>query len=369
VARPYGFVQAKLTVGPANDRFEQEADAVADRVMGMEDAPTGTVGGGCAGCQADTTVDGQHLIRRALLEPEEMVDSAFPPPGSGLPEELALQRSATVPSAAGVAVTPHYATALQHAIAGGGQALASATRLAMEGRFDRDFSSVRIHSDGRAAGLARQIDARAFTLGRDIFFGAGEYAPTAHAGRRLLAHELAHVVQQSDGGESLQLRRTPCSRYPGYDASIDRFTYNCSGLALRTYVFTGTVPATNASMAQEFTNLSSPHGNCAPGKVKFWLWQYDMRFEDDQGTLIQSAQPDFHIVGARVNSAGNEPTNVYSKNGRRPIHGPGTGASFRPAAREPALNNNDVPTQTPAGRPIYKVRTNMSEQINCGNCL
>ncbi len=66
----------------------------------------------------------------------------------------------------------------------------------MESRFGTTLDDVRIHSDVTANGLARDMDARAFTIGRDIFFGAGELAPDKPAGRHLLAHELAHVLQQ-----------------------------------------------------------------------------------------------------------------------------------------------------------------------------
>jgi hypothetical protein len=69
----------------------------------------------------------------------------------------------------------------------------------MEGRFGHDFSRVRLHVDARAAAAAEAVDSFAYTVGRDIVFGPGQYAPETRAGRRLLAHELAHVVQQGGG--------------------------------------------------------------------------------------------------------------------------------------------------------------------------
>ena len=83
-------------------------------------------------------------------------------------------------------------------LAGRGQPLPNDVRSFFEPRFGHDFSSVRIHSDQRAADLAAEHDARAFTVKRDIVFGPGEYQPTTPAGRHLLAHELTHVVQQAD---------------------------------------------------------------------------------------------------------------------------------------------------------------------------
>lgn len=89
----------------------------------------------------------------------------------------------------------------------GGQPLPASERTFFEPRFGHDFSHVRIHSDSQAAELARAVNARAFAVGKDVVFGTGEYAPGKVLGRRLLAHELTHVVQQSgDAPGTGQLR-------------------------------------------------------------------------------------------------------------------------------------------------------------------
>jgi hypothetical protein len=72
----------------------------------------------------------------------------------------------------------------------------------MEARFRSDFSRVRIHVDGQAATSAERLNAAAYAIGQHIVFGRGQYAPSTEAGRRLLAHELAHVVQQGDGASA-----------------------------------------------------------------------------------------------------------------------------------------------------------------------
>lgn len=79
---------------------------------------------------------------------------------------------------------------------GHGEPLAPGLRRALEPQFGHDFSSVRVHADGRAAAAADAVQAQAFTLGADIVFGQGQFAPGSSSGRRLLAHELTHVVQQ-----------------------------------------------------------------------------------------------------------------------------------------------------------------------------
>ncbi|MFQ5855834.1 MAG: DUF4157 domain-containing protein [Anaerolineae bacterium] len=90
-----------------------------------------------------------------------------------------------------------------------GRPLDPAVQLDLEPRFGRSFADVRVHTDTKAAQLARGLNAQAFTRGQDIYFGAGQYAPTTSGGRHLLAHELAHVVQQAPNGD---LRRCPSNQ-------------------------------------------------------------------------------------------------------------------------------------------------------------
>ena len=88
-----------------------------------------------------------------------------------------------------------------------GQPLDAVTRAYFEPRFNRDFGKVCVHTDGRAAEAASAVQARAFTLGHDIVFGQGQYAPSTSRGARLLAHELTHVVQQSSSASPTALQR------------------------------------------------------------------------------------------------------------------------------------------------------------------
>ena len=91
-----------------------------------------------------------------------------------------------------------------------GQPLDGATRAYFEPRFGHDFSRVRIHADARANESAQSVNALAYTVGRNVVFGAGQYQPDAASGRRLLAHELTHVVQQGSFTETpLQLKIGP----------------------------------------------------------------------------------------------------------------------------------------------------------------
>ncbi|MGI8587618.1 MAG: eCIS core domain-containing protein [Chloroflexia bacterium] len=103
-----------------------------------------------------------------------------------------LQRAAVHPGPA-----PEVPPIVHDVLRSPGQPLDAGTRAFMEPRFGHDFSGVRVHTDGRATQSAGAVNALAYTVGRDVVFGAGQYAPGTRAGRQLLAHELTHVVQQA----------------------------------------------------------------------------------------------------------------------------------------------------------------------------
>jgi hypothetical protein len=169
-------VQAKLEVGSAADTHEQEADRIATQVMHMPEPLAGRAcacGGRCRSWQASQE-----------------------PPGRGI---MPAGEAAAPPAVGEVLRSP-------------GQALDPATRAFMEPRLGRDFSTVRVHADGAAAASASSLNARAYTAGPHIVFASGEYEPRTAEGGRLLAHELAHVVQQSGGGAVVQ--RAPAPENP-----------------------------------------------------------------------------------------------------------------------------------------------------------
>jgi hypothetical protein len=151
-------LMTKLAIETPGDAFEAEADRIADEVMRMTEAE--------------------------LPRPRETSDRARRP------------RRKAVSSAATINVP----RSVQRALASPGQALDPATRAFMEPRFNRDLSAVRIHNDTNADLAARDLGALAFAFGAHVAFRAGRYSPHSNAGRRLLAHELTHVLQQSADG-------------------------------------------------------------------------------------------------------------------------------------------------------------------------
>ena len=167
-------LQRKASISMPNDPLETEADAVADRVLRMSDpslirSASASIQRKCAACE-----DEQH-------------------------KPIQAKRATSVDGAAALDTT-----GATSAAAHGGAPMPRDVRAYFEPRFGHDFSHVRVHTDGDAAQAAHSIQARAYTVGRDIVFGAGEYSPATRAGRHLLAHELAHVVQQRGDARRVQ---------------------------------------------------------------------------------------------------------------------------------------------------------------------
>ncbi len=166
-------VQTKLVVNEPGDEYEREADAVADRVM--RTVPPGT----------PTAVPSISSIQRSAAGS----DVAHPGAGVVLESQLAAVRT-------------------------GGRPIEPSVRAPLETQFGRDFASVRIHTGTAAAAFSDDLNALAFTHGRDVYFAQAMYAPHTVQGRRLLAHELTHVVQQGGVGRAVQRngRRRPPTR-------------------------------------------------------------------------------------------------------------------------------------------------------------
>jgi hypothetical protein len=103
---------------------------------------------------------------------------------------------------------PQYANrAVSAVLRSNGQPLQTSARAPLEARFGHDFSSVRLHADAAAAESAKELHAAAYTVGNHVVFGSGQYRPQSASGQRILAHELAHVVQQARGGPAPGIER------------------------------------------------------------------------------------------------------------------------------------------------------------------
>jgi Domain of unknown function (DUF4157) len=183
--------QTKLAVSQPGDVYEQEADRVADQVMRMSetDGPLGI---------ATSPWTPPPSIQRLCGECEEELHKRSSK--NSKREVQTKEMSGTLPGSAEVLQTEI------DALRGGGQPLPGPTRAFFEERFDYDFSRVRMHTEGKAASLAHAVNARAFTTGNNIVFGPQQYSPETAVGRRLLAHELTHVLQQTGRTQSPNTR-------------------------------------------------------------------------------------------------------------------------------------------------------------------
>jgi len=208
-----GIIQAKLKIGKPGDIYEQEADRVADAVMRMPEPQVRR--------QAEEEEEliqpkplAEHitpLVQRQVEEEEEEEEEKLQAkelPGQtpsvtaneGLrrqpeEEEEEMLQAKDLPGQTSE-VTPNLETRI-NAIRGGGQPLPVSTRAFFERQFGYDFSRVRIHTDSNAAEMARGLNARAFTIRKDIYLGLGQYKPGTSLGKKLFAHELAHTIQQA----------------------------------------------------------------------------------------------------------------------------------------------------------------------------
>jgi Domain of unknown function (DUF4157) len=151
------LLQTKLKISEPGDKYEQEADRVADQVMQMPEPSV-----------------------QPQVEPEEE-------------EEEMVQREAIVQQD-----TSEAPPIVNEVVRSPGQSLNSDIRIWMESRFGHDFSQVRVHADANAAESAQTVNALAYTVGQDIVFGTGQYQPQGKEGKKLLAHELTHVLQQKN---------------------------------------------------------------------------------------------------------------------------------------------------------------------------
>ena len=184
-------IQCSLTVGAVDDPLEHEAEAMADTVMRMPQQ--NFIQRKCSECKKEE----EELIHRKPL-------SSF------------IQRKQ---SSSGVEVSDKVSQSINSS-KGNGSKIESSTRTFMENSFGADFSNVNIHIDTEASQLNRELNAKAFTIGNDIYFNERQYDPVSDSGKHLLAHELTHTLQQS--GTIQRDPNIPPGNYLNLDPDLSR---------------------------------------------------------------------------------------------------------------------------------------------------
>lgn len=188
-------INTKLSIGAPGDEYEQEADRVADQVMRIPntDAAHHVEAGTTQSLRSQgRPANKNEVARRWVNDNEDEILQA---------KEQTGKKPQTVPG-----IESHI-----DSLRGRGRLLSQGERSFYEPRFGADFSGVRIYEGSYAASAAQTINARAFTLGSDVVFGAGEYSAGSNEGQRLLSHELTHTLQQQKSGT---IRRQPVEMPP-----------------------------------------------------------------------------------------------------------------------------------------------------------
>ena len=171
--------QRESTISPPNNKYEQEANRFADKVMS----------------KPDPKLQRQEIAEKEVLQHQAgEKENLHRLTSSSNANDLRIQTKGEGDKQP--AVAPGLDTKLQN-LRGTGQPFPVSERKFFEPRIGYDLGSVRVHDDNNAKQVAQSVQARAFTLGRDVVFGAGEYTPRSTESRRLLAHELTHVLQQT----------------------------------------------------------------------------------------------------------------------------------------------------------------------------
>ena len=219
-------IQPKLKINQPGDEYEQEADRVAEMVMRMPEAQDGDGPFAQPGSREEIT-RGMHAPLSIMTKGlnGQRCDSA---PSNEEEEDQQVMRQTTP----GTTPRQNDVGELLARSRGGGHPLPHISRNFMEARFGHDFGKVRIHADDNEARMTQQLHAEAFATGHDIYFRPGGFAPHTASGKKLLAHELTHVVQQrggeqhrsggDEGGGQNFIQRYVLSGFPAAEAAAMR---------------------------------------------------------------------------------------------------------------------------------------------------
>jgi len=268
VQRVVTGIQAKLKIGQPGDKYEQEADRVAEQVMQMPEP------------QVQRQVEPEEeeeeeflqtkplaeqittLVQRQVEEEVHTKSVIQKQPKEYYDEEEVIRTKETGETRERISEGIERQI---NSLKGSGQPMGNTERTFFESRFGADFSPVRLHTGSKASGAARALNAKAFTVGHDVVFGAGQYQPHTTAGKKLTAHELAHVIQQN--------------------ADISHLNHESTADSIRTTKCIqrnsgkGSSP-TNSALQWDYTFRSDGHiiatarqGATLWGLARYWSWK------------------------------------------------------------------------------------------------
>ncbi|HEV3412125.1 MAG TPA: DUF4157 domain-containing protein [Puia sp.] len=266
---PCPVVQPKLTVSEPDDEFEKEADATAEKVMRMPAPGEGAQVEGSLFKPADfqrKQHEPEDELDKEILHRKERPDSLFSKTNdesAGNPGRETANYAASPPSS--------------------GQPLPDSALHFFEPRFGQDFSQVRVHTDEPAVRSAVAINALAYTSNNNIVFNQGQYSPDSESGKKLLAHELTHVVQQQNNPSGVVQR----------DLAVDPITPEAVGKTLTSAQIQGAIDWNNTvlgdpsevSLVRDVLGIAAQPGVVDVGFITA-LVQYQANFGLTQDGLI-----------------------------------------------------------------------------------
>jgi len=210
-------IQPKLTIGQPNDKYEQEADSMADRVISMESTINNRQANNapfvqtkCAACDAEEMLQTKiDIQKQEELEEESLQTKPDIQKQEELEEEPLQTKPILMKSSNGNGIASPGLTAKLNQSRGGGSPLSDSSSSFMSSAFGTNFSNVRIHTGSEAVQMNKELRARAFTHGADIYFNKGQYNPGTPEGKHLLAHELTHIIQQQNNDKVGTIQNLP----------------------------------------------------------------------------------------------------------------------------------------------------------------
>lgn len=351
-------IQRQLTLNEPDDLYEQEADQVADTVLRMPAYGPATPPDDDNG----STTSGQPVISRLQAGNEATTE-----------------------------LSPEVESQVEH-MQGGGAPLPETERGFFEARLDADLSDVRIHTDEQAAQTAQDLNARAYTIGPDIAFNAGEYQPGTNEGRHLLAHELTHVMQQGAASEIQRQEEEAESDLPTEEEKAEALALAEAAKGEASVAqdasesqkgeaqgeseakkAEGEGPKQEAQSSQAQGPVNKEAGKAKDQTVAEQATQTKAEKEAQQASTQENAQ-----IAAQEVSAAPAPSSAAAPapvggglNGSGPGQGTGAGLEGATAAAEAKLETAmqeaetapDKSPETPAEDPAYQSVENVTEQV------
>ena len=279
-----GVIQAKLKIGRPNDKYEQEADHIAERVIRMPE-PQLQRQSGCPDCPDREEIQTKPLddqitpFLQRQFGSEEEEESIQPK----LIQRQKKEEEEPIQAKQANNQTPLVNSTIESGIQslkGGGQPLPESTRTYFEPRFGTDFSQVRVHIDSRAALMNKELGARAFTNRQNIYFQSGQYHPNSIEGKRLLAHELVHVQQQQASERRPTSILCVRSTHEPLEREGECTTASVEAPASQQLSRPAPLLHVEPTIIQRFVGSTNSPG--VHSEDRFWEWRYVAESVDDE---------------------------------------------------------------------------------------